>query len=108
MRIFVVAVRLPDIAFQSVHGEVHLAEPNRLRDPFCPVNADLIVPVPPVVMDKFGALDEHTARAARWVQNPSLERLENLDNQFYERGGGEEFAALALPSAMAKLPKKYS
>ena len=34
MRIFVVAVRLPDIAFQSVDSEVHLAEPNCLGDLF--------------------------------------------------------------------------
>ena len=65
MRIFVVAVRLPDFAFQSMHGEIHLAESDRLCDPFRPVNADLTVPVQPVVMDKFGTLDKHTARAAR-------------------------------------------
>ena len=93
MRIFVVAVRLPYIAFQSVDSEVHLAEPNRLCDPFCSVNTDLIVPVLSVVMDKLGTLDEHTARAARWVQNPSLERLYNLYNQFHERGRCKELAA---------------
>ena len=105
MWIYVVAVRLSYIAFQSMHGKVHLTEPNRLRDLFRSVNADLIVSILPVVMNKLCTLDKHTARAARWVQNPSFKRLENLDNQFYQRGGCEEFAA---PSAIAKLPQKYS
>ena len=107
MRIFVVAVRLPDIAFQSMHGEVHLAEPNCLGDLFRSVNADLIVPILPVVMDKLSTLDKHTARTTRWVQNPPFKRLENLDNQFYERGGVKNSPPFA-PSAIAKLPKKYS
>ena len=93
MRVFVIAVGLSDIAFESVHGEVHLAQPDGLRHALNAVNADLTVPVLFVVVDKLGALDEHTPGAAGGIEDASLEGFDNFDNQFNEGGRREELAA---------------
>ena len=93
MWVFVVAVRLPDVPFELMHGEVHLAEPDGLCGPLNPVDADVTVPVLLVVVDKLSTLDKHTARATRRVQNPSLKRFDNLNDQLNERGRCEELAA---------------
>ena len=93
MQVFVVAVGLSDIAFEAVNGEVHLAQSDGLRDSLNAVNADLTVPVLFVVVDKLGALDEHTPGAAGGVQDASLEGFDNFDNQPNEGGRREELAA---------------
>ena len=69
MRICVVDVRLPNPTFQSMHGKVHPTEPICVHNEFGAKNADLTVPIFLVVTDKLSTLDEHTARAARWVEN---------------------------------------
>ena len=76
-----------------MHGKVHFAETDCFRNLFRAENADVTVPIFPVITDKLSTLDEHTARTTRWVQDTSLIRLENFDNQLHNRGGREEFTA---------------
>ena len=96
MQVFIIAIGLPDIALQSVNCEVHLAQSDGLRHPLDAVNADLTVSVLFVVVDEFGALDEHTPGAAGGIEDASLEGFDDFDNQLNERGRREELAA-ALP-----------
>ena len=93
MRVVIVAVGLPYIAFESVNGEVHLAQPDGFGDPFNPMNADLTVPILFVVMDKVCALDEHTTRPTGGIEDTSLKRFEDLHNELDDGGWGKELPA---------------
>ena len=58
-----------------------------------------------VFRDEAGALDEHAARAAGRVEDAAVERLDDLDDQLDDGGGGEELAAL-LPLAHGELAEE--
>ena len=93
MRVFVVAIGTLNVTFESVHGEVHFTEADGFRDAFNSVDADLSVAVFSVSLYKIGTLNEHAAGAAGGVEDSSLERLNDLDNEFNEGGWCEELAA---------------
>ena len=104
MRVFVVTICLLNIAFESMHGEVHLAQADSLCHLFNAVDAD--VPgrsVLLVVPNEFGTLHEHSAGATRRIKDTPVKRLQHLNDEFHERGRREEF-----PTALSLTHRKVS
>ena len=44
------------------------------------------------MLDEMARLDEHTARAARRVENDAVVGLDHVDEYLHKRGRGEELA----------------
>lgn len=84
-------------------GKAHLAEPYPLCRLLLPVDHDLMARPPLVPFHKPGALDEHAARPAGGVIDPTVERLYNINDEFDNRCGCKELTAL-FPSLMANSP----
>ena len=95
--IFVVRVGLDDLATEAVDGQVHLGEADRLFHPLLAEDRDVARRVLLVLLYEAGRLHEHAARSAGGVEDTSLERLDDVDDQLDDRGRGEELASpLAL------------
>ena len=91
MWIIIVTVGLFDVAFESMHSQVHFAQPDRLSNTLNPVKADIpLISILLVVVNKFSTLDKHTAGATGGIKNTSMKGLEDLDNEFNEGGRREE------------------
>ena len=94
VQVFVVAVPLPDVAGKGVDGEVHQAQMPGFVHPLLAVDRNLYAGIVLVSLDEVGTLDEHAARTARRVEDASVVRLDDFDDQLDQRGGREELAAL--------------
>ena len=106
VRILVVTVGLLDIAFKRMDGKVHLAEPDRFDDAFNAVNADVSgVAIFLVVANERCTLDKHTTGSAGRIKDASVKGLDNLNDEFHERGWREEFTA-ALPLAHGEIAEE--
>ena len=85
VEVLVVAVALADLAREPVDGEVHLRQPHRLARLLLAVDRELLARRPAVALDEVGGVDEHAARAAGRVEDPAVERLDDLDDQPHDR-----------------------
>src|SRR2546429_126771 len=69
MHIFVKRVRLADVTFQPVDGEVHLREADRGLRLLLAKERNPVGSVEAKMLDEMARLDEHAARAARRVEH---------------------------------------
>ena len=76
-----------------MQGEVHLGERDGVLLLLLAVDRQLAGGRLVVALDELGALDEHAARPARRVEDPAVERLDDLDDQPDDRVRREELAA---------------
>ena len=94
----VIAVGLLDIAFKRMNGEVHFAQPNSLCDAFNTVNADVSgVTIFLVVANERCTLDKHSTGSACRIQDAPVKGLDNLNDEFDERGWREELPRRVAP-----------
>ena len=87
-------------------GEVHLGQPPGPLVELLAVDGEFAA-VLAVGDDELLGLDEHAARAAARVVDPARVRLQHLDQQPHDAGGGVELAA-ALALGGGELSRKYS
>ena len=80
-RVFVVGVRLADVTFKTMDGEVHLAEAHCLVHPFLPVDGEAARLAVAVLVYEPRTLYEHAARPTGRVENLPVERFDDLDDQ---------------------------
>ena len=106
VRILIVTVCLFDIAFKGMDGEIHLAQPDRFDDAFNAVNTDVsVVAIFLVVANERCTLDKHSTGSAGRIKDAPVKRLDNLNDEFDERGWREEFTA-ALPFAHGEIAEE--
>ena len=105
VEVVVVGVRLADVAFEAVDGQVHPAQLRGLRGLLLPVDRELFGRVLLVLVDEARALDEHAAGAAGRIEDAPVERLDDLDDQADDGAGREELAAL-LPLGERELAEE--
>src|SRR5262249_29149995 len=102
--VLVVGHALPDVASESVDGEVHLAKPDGLSNFLLAVDRDVCNTFL-VVVYKRCRLDEHAARSARRVVDASVVRLDDFHDQLDDAGRREELTTL-LPFRHGELAEK--
>jgi hypothetical protein len=105
VQVLVIAIALADLARQPVDREVHLRQPHGLAGLLLPVDRQLVARRAAVTLDEVGRLHEHPARPARRVEDPTVERLDDLDNQPHDRHRREELAR-ALPLGERELAQE--
>ena len=93
MQVVVVADAFPDVAFEAVDGEVHATQLDGVRDLLLSVDRQLSRGTVLVLRHEAGALDEHAAGAAGRVENPTVKRLQHLDEQANDADRGIELTA---------------
>src|SRR5206468_1382433 len=93
-RILVVGVRLAYLAFEAMDGKVHLAETHGLVHALLSINREPTGLAVAVLVHKPGALHEHTAGAARGIEDLPAERLNDLHDQPDDRRWREVLATL--------------
>ena len=107
-RIFVVGVRLADLAFEPVDGEVHLAEPHGLVDSLLAVDRQAAGVLP---------LRCSSTNRALWTNMPpdphAGSRILPLNGSMISTISrtidvGVKYSPPLAPSAIANLPRKYS
>ncbi len=105
MDVFIISIALLNVSGEAVNGKVHLAEPDCLGSLFLTVDHDLAAWSLLVPLHKFGALDEHAAGATGRVKDPTVERLDYVNDKFDNGGGSEELASL-FPFAHGELSEE--
>jgi hypothetical protein len=75
-----------------VDREVHLRQADGVARLLLSEDRQLLSGREPVALDEVGGVDEHTARATRGVEDPTVEGFDDLDDEPDDRGGREELA----------------
>ena len=78
MRVLVVGDRLADVAFEAVHGEVHLGEMDSGGVLLQAPEGEPIGGAPAVLLHRARALHEHPAGAARRVEYRAAVGVEHV------------------------------
>ena len=94
MEVLVVGDRFLDVAFEPVDGEVHAAESGRFLDLLLAVDRQFVGGIFLMLGDEARALNEHAAGAAGRVQDHSVVRFKDLNEEADDTAGREELAAL--------------
>ena len=94
MRVFVIGDGLEDIAFQAVHGQVHLGQANGGGVLLQPPDEQFFRRAAAMLFDGPGTLHEHTAGTAGRVEDDSVIRVDHMGNQGDNGNGSEELAAV--------------
>ncbi len=94
VRVFVVGDGFLDVAFETVHGEVHIGESDRRRVLLHAIEGDTLGRVLVHVLDEMRTLHEHTAGAAGRVEHLATVGFDDVDDRLDERDRREELPAV--------------
>ena len=94
MRVVVVGDRLPEVAFEPVHGQVHLRQADGGVVLLDAAESEPLGRAPTVLLHRACALDEHAAGAAGRVEHGAAVGVEHVGDERDQRDGREELAVV--------------